>query len=199
MNLPRNAINPAWQRFKFCLAGQSFPPGNVWHFCLAINEPSQRTRKLTPLNNQPESVASPPYDNGWLCNMLPRSHAAEEHWNWNFSRGVDRYPSRLGLPEEILSDLGVQFVSDWLKEVMRLLSIKQQATTPYHPMCNGIMEKLNWTMKSMLKRLCSDKPRQWHRYFKPPLFAYRKVPQESSDLLCSSYGMWELWEEPCLF
>ena len=45
--------------------------------------------------------------------------------------------SRLGIPEDILSDLGTQFVSDCMKEVAHLLSIKQLTTTPYHPMCNG--------------------------------------------------------------
>ena len=68
--------------------------------------------------------------------------------------------SRLGVPEEILSDLGTQFVSDCMREVTRLLSIKQLATTPCHPMCNGLPEKFNGTMKSMLKRLFSEQPRQ---------------------------------------
>lgn len=38
--------------------------------------------------------------------------------------------SRLGVPEEILSDLGTQFVSECMKEVTQLLSIKQLTTTP---------------------------------------------------------------------
>ena len=59
--------------------------------------------------------------------------------------------SRLGIPEEILSDIGTQFVSDCMKEVTRLRSIKQITTTPYHPMCNGLTEKFNGTMKLMLK------------------------------------------------
>ena len=84
--------------------------------------------------------------------------------------------SRLGVPEEFLSDLGTQFVSECMKEVTQLLSIKQLTTTPYHPMCNGRTEKFNGTMKSMLKRLCSEQPRQWHRYINPLLFAYREVP-----------------------
>ena len=88
--------------------------------------------------------------------------------------------SRLGVPEEILSDLGTQFVSDCMKEVTRLLSIKQITTTPYHPMCNGLTEKFNGTMKLMLKRLCSEQPRQWHRFINPLLFAYREVLQEST-------------------
>ena len=88
--------------------------------------------------------------------------------------------SRLGVPEEILSDLGTQFVSECMREVTQLLSIKQLTTTPCQPMCNGLTEKFNGTMKSMLKRLCSEQPRQWHRYINPLLFAYREVPQEST-------------------
>ena len=91
--------------------------------------------------------------------------------------------SRLGVPEEILSDLGTQFVSECIREVTRLLSTKQLTTTPYHPMCNGLAEKFNGTMKSMLKRLCSEQPRQWHRYINPLLFVYREVPQESTGFL----------------
>ena len=67
-------------------------------------------------------------------------------------RLVDIY-SRLGIPEEVLSDLGTQFVSECMEEVSRLLSIKQLTTTPYHPMCNGLVEKFNGTLKAMLKKV----------------------------------------------
>jgi len=65
-----------------------------------------------------------------------------------------------------------------MKEVARLLSIKQLTTTPYHPMCNGMTEKFNGTLKITLKRLCSEQPRLWHLYINPLLFAYREVAQE---------------------
>ena len=88
--------------------------------------------------------------------------------------------SRVGVPEEVLSDLGTQFVSECMKEVKRLLSIKRLTTTPYHPICNGLVEKFNGTLKIMLRRLCSDQPRQWHRFINPLLIAYREAPQEST-------------------
>ena len=59
---------------------------------------------------------------------------------------VDMY-SRLGVPEEVLSDMGAQFVSECIAEVSR-------------PMCNGLVEKFNGTLKCMLKRLCSEQPKQ---------------------------------------
>ena len=87
---------------------------------------------------------------------------------------------RIGVPEEILSDLGSQMVSDCMKEVMRLMSVNQLTTTPYHPMCNGLVERFNGTLKTMLRRLCSEQPKAWHRYINPLLFAYREVPHEST-------------------
>jgi len=87
--------------------------------------------------------------------------------------------SHVGIPEEILSDQGSQFTSTVMKEVGRLLSMKQLTTTPYHPQCNGLVERFNGTLKTMLKRMCAEKPKDWDRYLDPVLFAYREAPQES--------------------
>jgi len=87
--------------------------------------------------------------------------------------------SRVGVPKELLSDQGGQFMSGVMKEVSRLLSLQQRVTTPYHPMCNGLVERFNGTLKTMLKRMCSERPKDWDRYIGPILFAYREVRQES--------------------
>ena len=49
--------------------------------------------------------------------------------------------SRVGIPREVLTDQGKQFTSEVMKEVGRLLSIKQLTTTPYHPVCYGLVER----------------------------------------------------------
>ena len=87
---------------------------------------------------------------------------------------------RLGFPEEVLSDLGTQFVSECMTQVAKLLSIRQLTTSPYNPSCNGLVERFNSTLKTMLRRLCSEQPKLWHRFLGPLLFAYREVPQEST-------------------
>ena len=87
--------------------------------------------------------------------------------------------SRVGIPEEILSDQGAQFMSKVMAEVSRLLSVTHLTSTPYHPQCNGLCEKFNGTLKHMLKKLCAEKPKDWDRYIEAVLFAYREVPQES--------------------
>ena len=92
---------------------------------------------------------------------------------------LDMY-SRVAVPEEVLSDLGTQFTSDCMKEVSRLLSIRRLTTSPYHPACNGLVEKFNGTLKRMLRRLCHEQPRQWHRFINPLLFAHREARQEAT-------------------
>ena len=88
--------------------------------------------------------------------------------------------SHLGIPEEVLSDLGTQFVSKCMEEVSRVLSIKRLTTTPYHLICNGLVERFNGTLQKMLRRLCNEQLRQWHCFVNPLLFAYREAPQEAT-------------------
>ena len=47
--------------------------------------------------------------------------------------------SRIGIPREILSDRGSQFVSELMREVSRSFSVVQLQTTPYHTQCNGLV------------------------------------------------------------
>ncbi|KAJ8044409.1 hypothetical protein HOLleu_07148 [Holothuria leucospilota] len=88
--------------------------------------------------------------------------------------------TRVGVPREVLTDRGSQFTSELMKEVGRLLSVKQLTTTPYHPACNGLVERFNGTLKLMLKRMCIERPRDWDCYVNPLLFAYRETPNEST-------------------
>ena len=92
---------------------------------------------------------------------------------------VDIY-SRVGIPREVLTDRGSQFTSELMREVSRLLSIRQMTTTPYHPACNGLVERFNGTLKSMLRKMCEEQPKDWDRYLNPLLFAYREAVQEST-------------------
>ena len=60
-----------------------------------------------------------------------------------------------------------------------ILSFKQLVTTAYRPMCNGLVEKFNGTLKSLIAKMSRERPEDWDIYVTPLLFAYREVPQES--------------------
>ncbi|XP_037804895.1 uncharacterized protein LOC119599226 [Penaeus monodon] len=87
--------------------------------------------------------------------------------------------SRVGIPKEMLSDRGTQFKSDLMAEINRLLSIKALFTSPYHACCNGTVERFHAVLKSMLKKLCGERPQDWDRYIPSVLFAYREVPNDT--------------------
>ncbi|KAL5007617.1 hypothetical protein ScPMuIL_016423, partial [Solemya velum] len=115
--------------------------------------------------------------------------------------------SRVGVPKEILSDQGSNFMSDLMKELCRLLSIKKLSSTPYHPQTNGLVEKFNGTLKTMLKTYAMSESRNWDKHLPYVLFAYREVPNETTgfspfELLYGRHirGPLEIlkeeWEEP---
>ena len=53
-------------------------------------------------------------------------------------------------------------------------------TTPYHTMCNGIVENFNKTIKNLLKKVTAEKPKDRQRYLGPLMFAVRDTPQDST-------------------
>ena len=77
----------------------------------------------------------------------------------------------------MLTDCRSQFTAEVMKEVSRLLSLQQITTTPYHPICNGLIERFLMTLKQMLRRMCAERPKDWD--VSALLFAIREVPQES--------------------
>ena len=88
--------------------------------------------------------------------------------------------TRVGIPEEILTDKEANFTSQLLAEVYRLLQIKPIRTTPYHPQTDGFVERFSHTLKSMLRKAANEDGKDWDRLLPYLLFAYREVPQAST-------------------
>ena len=123
----------------------------------------------------------------------------------NIAEELIKFFSRVGIPKEILTDQGSNFVSQLLTEIYRLLHIHPIRTTPYHPQTDGLVERFNKTLKSLLRRAAVDVGKDWDKLLPYLLFAYREVPQASTgfspfELL---YGrtvrgpldvLWETWQ-----
>ena len=88
--------------------------------------------------------------------------------------------SRFGIPGEILSDQGSNFMSQLMQELYRLLKVRPIRTSPYHPQTDGLVERFNRTLKSMLRRLVKEEGRDWDKLIPYVLFAYREVPQTTT-------------------
>ncbi|XP_065426955.1 uncharacterized protein LOC135976185 [Chrysemys picta bellii] len=88
--------------------------------------------------------------------------------------------SRVGFPKEILSDRGANFMSQLFNELWKVCGVKQLKTAPYHPQANGLVERFNGTLKSMLGMYAKKRGQSWDELLPFLLYAYREVPQEST-------------------
>ena len=81
--------------------------------------------------------------------------------------------ARLGIPEEVLSDNGSNFVSKTMHQFCQLTGIYQIKTSPYHPQTDGMVERFNATMKRLLKKLTQKSIKEWDKCLPFVLWAYR--------------------------
>ena len=95
--------------------------------------------------------------------------------------------TRMGFPEEILSDNGPQFSSELYVQVCKMLNIKISHSSIYHPQSNGMVERLNGTLKTMLRKVVTEGLDNWDTVLQSVLFAYREVPNETT--LISPYEL----------
>jgi len=87
--------------------------------------------------------------------------------------------SRVGIPEELVSDQGSNFIGKLMTELYENLGITKIKTSVYHPEGNGLVERFHSTLKAMLKKFVGECVNTWDKYLPYLLFAYREVPSES--------------------
>ena len=88
--------------------------------------------------------------------------------------------SHFGFPEECLSDLGSEFMSELMQIFMQDFKITQIRCSAYHPETNGACERFHRTLKSMIRSLTTDFKDGWDECLPWILFAYREVPMETT-------------------
>ena len=88
--------------------------------------------------------------------------------------------SRVGIVREILTDQGSCFMSRVLKDLLSLLQIRHLRTSVYHPQTDGLVERFNKTLKTMLKKVMEVDGKNWDQLLPHVLFAIREVPQAST-------------------
>lgn len=78
---------------------------------------------------------------------------------------------RLGIPDEILTDLGTRFTLECMREESRPLKIKILTMVLWGNLTERLVK---------LKRLYQDQPKYSHRFMGPLLFDFCEAPQEST-------------------
>lgn len=71
---------------------------------------------------------------------------------------------RFGFPARILQDRGRESENKLFHQLKQLCGMIRSRTTPYHPQCNGKVERFDQTLLSMLRTLPEEKKSRWHEF-----------------------------------
>jgi transposase InsO family protein len=68
---------------------------------------------------------------------------------------------RFGLPDKIISDRDPRFAAHAFQELLKLLNIKSNLTTAYHPQSDGATKRVNQEIEAYLFIYCTLHPENW--------------------------------------
>ena len=71
---------------------------------------------------------------------------------------------RFGIPSKVISDRDPRFTSKFMKELCRLMGIKQNISTAYHPRTDGQSEHSNQWLEQYLRFWVNYQQQDWHHY-----------------------------------
>ena len=84
-----------------------------------------------------------------------------------------------GIPLQLLTDQGSQFVGSLVGQLCKDLHIDKLKTAPYHPECNGVVERMHGTLGAMLTKAASL-GMDWVAQVPFALFALRSSPNKDT-------------------
>ena len=85
---------------------------------------------------------------------------------------VDEICFRYGSPQQLLSDLGANLISQVVAETCQIMGIERLFTSPYRPQTDGLVERLNSTICKNLAMYVNERHDDWDLYLKAICFSY---------------------------
>jgi hypothetical protein len=80
---------------------------------------------------------------------------------------------QFGPPDTILTDRGTHFLNMTMERITEHLRTHHLRTTAYHPQANGMTERFNGTLCTMLSKMSESNADDWDLYIPAALYAYR--------------------------
>ncbi|KAL0188109.1 hypothetical protein M9458_015208, partial [Cirrhinus mrigala] len=87
-----------------------------------------------------------------------------------------------GLPEEIVSDWGPQFISHAWKAFFKLLGVSVNFSSGYHPQTNGQTERKIQKLGCYLRAYCHEDQHSWSRFLLWAEYAQNSLRQDTTGL-----------------
>ena len=95
-----------------------------------------------------------------------------------------------GLPNDIISDRGSIFTSNFWKELMNLIMIKTNMSTAFHPQSDGQTERVNQILEQYLRLYCDHLQDNWSELLPLAEFAYNNIQHSTTKIspFYANYG-----------
>jgi hypothetical protein len=93
---------------------------------------------------------------------------------------MNRVFAHMGPPAELISDNGREFKNFFMEDVLKYFAVKHNWTLAYHPQANGMVERFNKTLASMLSKYVSEHQRDWDQYVHRLAAAYNSAEHAST-------------------
>ena len=145
-----------FERIAIDIAGPFVKSDSGYSYILVVVDYFTKYAEIYPLQNMEAETVAEAVFKGWI--------------------------KRFGCPRELHSDQGKQFESLLFQELCKYLQIHKTRTTPYHPRSDGLVERLNRTIKEMLSKYISSNQNIWDKYIDGITMAYNSTPHETTGI-----------------
>ena len=95
---------------------------------------------------------------------------------------INVWTARHGCPITFQSDNDQAFVRDLTKELMKRSQMEQGHSTTYHPQTNGLVERQNRTLVTILRVYCSRYMDDWDRHLPQVMSAYNSTERSTTGI-----------------
>lgn len=98
----------------------------------------------------------------------------------------EKWICRFGTVFKVTSDQGRQFESSLFTQLLKLMGIKKSRSSPYHPQCNGIIERWHRSMKQALTARVTNNT-SWCNELPTVLLGLRAVGRSDNNVSPAEY------------
>ena len=155
-NAPLQKTSPAapFQRTHADVLGPLATSEKGYKYVLVMVDSFTRWTEMVALKNQTAATIANCIYKEWIC--------------------------RHGVPQEIVTDKGSNFLAQIVQELSHSLGIKRVTTSSYHPAANSLCERRNAVITSSLKKIIQNNPADWPGYLSSVQFALNTTVNQST-------------------
>src|SRR5882672_2324773 len=95
-----------------------------------------------------------------------------------------------GLPIDIISDHGTIFTSKFWSTLMKLINIKTNLSTSFHPQTDGQTERVNQILETYIRLYCDYMQNDWSKLLTYAEFSYNNIQHSITKIspFFANYG-----------